>query len=74
MKRILQSSLFVIALTLLFSFSQGVRNVYICNSSSAKKYHYSSSCRGLNACKHEVIKVSKEDAQKSGRTLCGWED
>jgi len=49
--------------------------VYICNSSGAKKYHYLQSCRGLNACKHEIKKVSLSDAKSVYRlTLCGWED
>ena len=49
--------------------------VYICDSSSAKKYHYTKTCRGLNACKHDIEKVTLTDAkQKYNRTLCGWED
>ena len=52
----------------------GLTDVFICDSSSAKKYHYSSSCRGLNACKHEVKKIGLDDARDRGRTLCGWED
>ena len=49
--------------------------VYICNSNSAKKYHYSKTCRGLNACKHEIKKVTIGDAKGTyKRTLCGWED
>lgn len=49
--------------------------VYICDSSSATKYHLTSNCRGLNACDHKIIKVTKEDAIKQGKkTLCGWED
>lgn len=49
--------------------------VYICDSSGATKYHYTKSCRGLNACKHQIIKVSLTEAIKKGKkTLCGWED
>jgi len=49
--------------------------VYVCVSETAKKYHYSKNCRGLNACTHEVRKVSITDAKKKySRTLCGWED
>lgn len=49
--------------------------VYICDSTSATKYHLTSNCRGLNACDHKIIKVTKEDAIKQGKkTLCGWED
>lgn len=49
--------------------------VYICNSTSATKYHLVSNCRGLNACESKVIQVTKEEAYNSGKkTLCGWED
>ena len=47
--------------------------VYICNSQYATKYHYASDCRGLNACKSEIIGVSLSSAKET-RTLCGWED
>ncbi len=48
--------------------------VYLCNSSGGKKYHYSRSCRGLSRCKASIIKVTLQEAQKRGKTLCGWED
>ena len=47
--------------------------VYICNSGNAKKYHYTSSCRGLSNCTYKIIKVEIEKAKKDGKTLCGWE-
>jgi 5-bromo-4-chloroindolyl phosphate hydrolysis protein len=47
--------------------------VYICNSPGAKKYHYTSSCRGLSNCTYKIIKVDIEKAKKDGKTLCGWE-
>ncbi|NII84264.1 MULTISPECIES: hypothetical protein [unclassified Pedobacter] len=47
--------------------------VYICNSAGAKKYHYTSSCRGLSNCTYKIIKVDIEKAKKDGKTLCGWE-
>jgi hypothetical protein len=49
--------------------------VYICYSETAKKFHYRKTCRGLNACTHEIKQVSITDAKvKYNRTLCGWED
>ena len=48
--------------------------VYICKSKGAKKYHYKETCRGLNNCKHEVVKIEKKDAENRGLGLCGWED
>lgn len=37
-------------------------DVYICNSSGAYAYHSSKTCRGLNRCTHEVLKVTLSDA------------
>ncbi len=55
--------------------SPEVTTVYICNSTTAKKYHYSKTCRGLGACKHDIKEVNITDAKtKYNRTLCGWED
>jgi hypothetical protein len=48
--------------------------VYICGAAGAKKYHYTESCRGLNACKHKIVKVTISQAKGYGLTLCGWED
>lgn len=48
--------------------------VYICGTTGAKKYHYTESCRGLNACKHEIVKVTISQAKGYRLTLCGWED
>lgn len=62
----------VFVLTSAFSFYNS--KVYICGPQGAKKYHYSSSCRGLSACKHQINEVSKDKAISKGLTLCGWED
>ena len=48
--------------------------VYISNSGTATKYHLKHDCRGLNACKAEVVKLVKEKAVEQGYGLCGWED
>ena len=51
------------------------KEVYICLSEGATKYHYQKDCRGLNRCEHEIISVSLDEAKnKYERTLCGWED
>jgi hypothetical protein len=47
--------------------------VYICNSAAAKKYHLRTDCRGLRNCQHKIVKMTLEEAKKSGKTLCGWE-
>lgn len=59
---------------LIFGFNFPEAQVYICNSSGAKKYHYKKNCRGLSNCKKEIKEVSLERASELGRTLCGWED
>jgi hypothetical protein len=56
------------------SFTSKVDKVYICDSKNATKYHYSETCRGLNACKHEIVKVTLKKAKDRGLGLCGWED
>ena len=66
-------------LTLLFLITINAQSyitsdVYICESKGAKKYHYTKDCRGLNACKHTIVKKNKAAAQNLGLTLCGWED
>ena len=61
-------------LTSLFAFTNVDKDVYICNSKSSKKYHFKETCRGLNACKHEIIKISLKEAQEKGLEICGWED
>jgi hypothetical protein len=70
MKKIKIITLFMI----LNSFMTLKKDVYICGSQGAKKYHFSKSCRGLSACKHEITKTTEKDAQNLGLDLCGWED
>lgn len=48
--------------------------VYVCNSSGAKKYHYKETCRGLSACKHEIVTMNRDSAENKGLGVCGWEN
>jgi hypothetical protein len=64
----------IVAFILLVAFSPYNSKVYICGPQGAKKYHYSSSCRGFSACKQQINEVSKDKAISLGLTLCGWED
>ncbi|HLZ87140.1 MAG TPA: hypothetical protein VKQ52_07870 [Puia sp.] len=41
--------------------------VYICNSSGAYAYHSTKSCRGLNRCSHEILKVTLSEAVNTYR-------
>jgi len=47
--------------------------VYICSGAKGKKYHLRSDCRGLSHCSHRIVKMKLSDAEKEGRTLCGFE-
>jgi len=58
----------------LTSFTTTQSTVYLCGPKGASKYHYTENCRGLNACKHEVVKKTLKEAKELGLTLCGWED
>ena len=73
-----QKLLFIIVFITLSSINLALvsleKSVFICDSQNAKKYHYVKDCRGLNACKASIKKLSLEDAKKLKRTLCGWED
>ncbi|RXR21631.1 hypothetical protein [Flavobacterium stagni] len=64
----------VLLLLLLFISGSNKADVFICVSKTAHKYHFSESCRGLRACKHEIAKKSLKEAQALGYTLCGFED
>ena len=50
------------------------KEVYICQSKGGKKYHLTKDCRGLSKCKAEIVKVKLSEAEKQGKTLCGYED
>ena len=47
-----------------------IDNVYICTGSSSKKYHKTAKCRGLEACKKTIKKISISEAEEKGRTPC----
>lgn len=47
--------------------------VYICSGAKGKKYHLRNDCRGLSHCQHRVLKMTLLEAEKEGRTLCGFE-
>lgn len=64
---------FYLIICSLFSFVHPDNTVYVCDSKGAKKYHFSETCRGLGACKHQIIKTTKSKAREIGLTLCGWE-
>ncbi|WP_396143521.1 hypothetical protein [Flavobacterium sp.] len=48
--------------------------MFIFVTNGAKKYHLKEDCRGLNACKHQVVKKTLKEAKDLGLELCGWED
>jgi len=72
-KRIKKSLLYLLLLSL-SSFGTGSNDVYICKSKNAKRYHLIEDCRGLKNCKAEVVKVTLQECEAQGKTLCGYED
>jgi hypothetical protein len=54
--------------------TQEPSKVYICDSENAVAYHYKRDCRGLKQCKHDVLKVTKEEALERKLKRCGWEN
>ncbi|MBC9811153.1 hypothetical protein H9Y05_01580 [Crocinitomicaceae bacterium CZZ-1] len=67
----MKTLLIVVASIGLFSITPSQSTTaYICNSPSAKKYHYSKTCRGLQKCTHEIKKTTVDSAKKSGYTVC----
>jgi hypothetical protein len=46
---------------------------YICDKGSARKYHISDKCPALKNCKNEFIQTTVVEAEKNGKTLCGFE-
>ena len=50
------------------------KDVYLCQSKNAKRYHFDKDCQGLKNCKSEIVKVTLSEAQKQGKTICGYED
>lgn len=66
--------LIILSITLASCAVSEPPSIYICKSQYGKKYHYKKTCFGLRACTHEIEKVTLEEAQAEGKTLCGWED
>lgn len=66
--------LLVLVVFSFLSFKNSEKNVFICDSGGAKRYHYTETCRGLQACKHTLIKSTESKALASGLTLYKWEE
>lgn len=46
---------------------------YICDKGSARKYHLSDKCPALKNCKDKFVQTTVVEAEKNGKTLCGFE-
>lgn len=62
--------IFFIGMIALTSFTAD-KDVYLCQSKNAKRYHFDKDCQGLKNCKSEIVKVTLSEAQKQGKTICG---
>lgn len=47
-------------------------NVYICTGIQSKRYHKTEDCIGLSKCSRSIEEISIEEAEKLGRTPCGY--
>lgn len=65
--------IFLLLLFLFINTASPSTSVYVCRSTKAKKYHLRVNCHGLSHCSHRVVKMKLSDAEKEGRTLCGFE-
>lgn len=68
MKTIIQ---LVLVSALCVSFRINDKQVYICNNKNTEVYHILKSCKALKKCSHEIITVSKTDAEsKYAKRAC----
>ncbi len=44
--------------------------VYVCTGKYATKYHRYKGCKGLGNCKASIVKMTKQEAEKRGKTPC----
>jgi hypothetical protein len=64
----------LIIISLLGFTTQDNPTVFICDSAASEVYHLDEKCEGLQRCKHEIKKISKEEAIAKKHRLCGYED
>ena len=71
MKKIKILILLLFSVLILTSFQPTPTYVYICTGAKSVRYHKVNTCKGLNNCSKEIIKVTQEDAvKKHKRTPC----
>jgi len=63
----------VMMLGSIFFVSGSLNTVYICDGSSAKRYHKNKNCPTLKNCGGKVVAISLEEAKKNGKTLCSYD-
>lgn len=64
----------LITITLFGISKNNDKEVYICVSKTATKYHLIGNCKGLAECTHTIKKVTLEKANELGyKNLCGYE-
>lgn len=50
------------------------REVFVCKSRNARRYHLDKNCHALKRCSRDVEQMKEEKAKKIGMSLCGHED
>lgn len=44
--------------------------VYVCTGPKSKRYHATSSCKGLNRCSRDIVSMPQSEAAQKGFTPC----
>ena len=65
--------IYLAALTLSSTPFRNDQKVYYCDSPTAKRYHMSKTCKGLENCTHEIREVSVSEAEQLKLTSCKLE-
>ena len=72
MARLLFSIMFLMMSASYTGAGTGETYVYICTGPQSTKYHKTNTCRGLDRCSKEVVKVTLDKAKDMKRTPCGY--
>lgn len=64
----------VIGLFILLMIACGTKEVYVCDSKGARRYHLKETCKGLKNCSYRIRKTTENSAMEEGKTLCRWEE
>lgn len=70
---ILSTSVVLLVASGVYLYTDHGAKAYICDKGSARKYHLSDKCPALKNCKDQFVQTTIYEAEKNGKTLCGFE-